>query len=127
MNAQNIVETLSGKGFSLWITSGRLMVRPKADDATRELLRQHKAAIVSYLAGQSGQKTFGEIPAQGKNENSGETGKTLATSDKALRRDQNTTESKTLADSKTIQPCSPNEGISQNRVILHVKAPFSVS
>jgi len=51
MTAQNIVETVTRKGFSLWLTAGKLMVRPKADDATRELLRQHKAGIISFLSG----------------------------------------------------------------------------
>lgn len=52
MNAQNIVETLYSKGFPLWVTAGNIHVRPKSDDATRELLRQHKAEIISFLSGE---------------------------------------------------------------------------
>lgn len=52
MTAQNIIEVTTNKGFRLWVSTGKLMIKPKADDATRELLRQHKQAIISYLCGQ---------------------------------------------------------------------------
>lgn len=83
MNAQKVIESLTGKGFSFRVDEGKLVIRPKADDDTREILRQHKAEIVSLLLA-------GESARQGESK---------------------TTAAQTPTGSKETSPCSPNEEI----------------
>lgn len=49
MIAQNIVETLSYKGFSLWTEGGNLKCKPIPDAQTVESLRRNKAEIIFLL------------------------------------------------------------------------------
>lgn len=50
MTMPQLLETLSGKGYTVSLHGEKLNIKPIPDPATVEALRQHKSEIISFLS-----------------------------------------------------------------------------